>query len=296
VSDLLDETLEPVTHSPANDSADEDEPLEGPGEAADFDAQIHVDDLGASEGQAEDADQPEVLVRVLGVPTVDGFERLGRIETNIVTYLASHGGSVTKDQLVNAVWGGRLVSDQTLFNRIAKTRAVLGRYLPVRTKSSTTVRLDSGVGTDLAVLQRSLAEAATQSAGEAIENLSEALDLVRGVPFDSADFEWAHEQQFVADACETIEKATLRVVRLALELGEPAAAREAVTQGLRALPGNEPIYRARMEIEHALGNSDGVNNALRELTCVLAGAVDDGFACDPSPETFATHSRLTAPA
>lgn len=119
---------------------------------------------------------------------------------------------------------------------------------------------------------------------------------VSGVPFDGADFEWAHEQQFVSDACETIEAATLRVVRLALELGEPAAARDAITQGLRALPGNEPIYRARMEIEHALGNADGVNNALRELTCVLAGAVDDGFACEPSSETFAMHSRLTSPA
>ena len=193
------------------------------------------------------------------------------------------------------MWGGRLVSDQTLFNRIAKTRAFLGRYLPVRTKASTTVRLDPGVGTDLAVLQNSLAELATQSAGKAIKNLSEALDLIRGVPFDGSDFEWAHEHQFVADARETIEGATLQVAWLALELGEPAAAREAMTQGLRALPGNEPIYCARKEIEHALGNGDGVNNALRELTCVFAGAVDDGFACDPSPETFATHSRLMAP-
>jgi hypothetical protein len=81
-----------------------------------------------------------------------------------------------------------------------------------------------------------------------------------------ADFEWTHEQQFVADACETIETATLRVVRLAIELGEPAAARGAVIQGLRALPGNEPIYRAQMQIEHAVGNGYGVNNALRELT------------------------------
>ena len=295
LSDLLDETLEPVKAPPANDSSDEDESFDEADEADARNAQAPDDDLGASDGDTNDADQPDVLVRVLGVPAVDGFEHLGRIETNIVTYLASHGGSATKDQLVNVVWGGRLVSDQTLFNRIAKTRAVLGRYLPVRTKASTTVRLDPGVGTDLAVLQNSLAESATQSAGEAISNLSEALALIRGVPFDGADFEWAHEQQFVADACETIEAATIRVVRLALELGEPAAARDAVTQGLRALPGNEPIYRARMEIEHALGNADGVNNALREFTCVLAGAVDDGFACEPSPETFAMHSRLTSP-
>ena len=66
-----------------------------------------------------------------------------------------------------------------------------------------------------------------------------------------------------------------------------------MSQGPRALLGNEPIYRARMEIEHALGNADGANNALRELTSVLMSDVDDGFASEPSPETLAVHSRLT---
>ena len=67
------------------------------------------------------------------------------------------------------------------------------------------------------------------------------------------------------------------MVKLALELGDPASARQAICQGLRALPGNEPIYRARMQIEHALGNIDGVNSAMRELASVLLGAADDGF-------------------
>jgi len=102
-------------------------------------------------------------VRVLGLPTVDDFQQLGRIETNIVTYLASHGGSATMDQLINAVWGGRLVSDQTLFNRMAKARTVLCRYLPARTRGSSTADLDPGARTDSAKLQRSLASAATQS-------------------------------------------------------------------------------------------------------------------------------------
>ena len=113
------------------------------------------------------------------------------------------------------------------------------------------------------------------------------------LPFAGADFGWAQEQHFVVDACETIEAATLRVAAHALELGEPAAAREAVSQGLRAVLGNEPIYRARMEIEHALGNADGADNALRELTSVLIGAVDDGFASEPSSKTLAVHRRLT---
>ena len=66
-----------------------------------------------------------------------------------------------------------------------------------------------------------------------------------------------------------------------------------MSQGLRAFLGNEPVYRARMEIEHALGNADGANNALRELTSVLMGAVDDGVASEPSPETLAMHRWLT---
>ena len=50
-----------------------------------------------------------------------------------------------------------------------------------------------------------------------------------------------------------------------------------MSSGLHALSDNEPIHRARTENEHALGNAGGVNNALSELTCVLAGSVDDGF-------------------
>ena len=233
-------------------------------------------------------------MRVLGPPTVDGFPQLGRVETNIVTFLAVKEGSATKDQLVHAVWGGRLVSDQTLFNRVAKTRAVLGEYLPARTRSSVTIDLDRRVGTDLDVLVGALQNSVALSAVQAIASLTAALDLVRGVPFDGADFDWAHEQQFVADACETVEAATLRVVKLALELGDPASARQAICQGLRALPGNEPIYRARMQIEHALGNIDGVNGALRELTSVLLGAADDGFEFEPSAETIDLHRRLSA--
>jgi hypothetical protein len=49
-----------------------------------------------------------------------------------------------------------------------------------------------------------------------------------------------------------------------------------------------------MQIEHALGNVDGVNGAMRELTSVLLGAADDGFEFDPSPETIDLHRRLSA--
>lgn len=100
---------------------------------------------------------------------------------------------------------------------------------------------------------------------------------------------------FVAYVCETMEAAALLVVRLALELGEPAGAKGG-DRWLRAFPGSEPTYRAGMEIEHAVGNADGVNNALRELSCVLAGAVDDGFACEPSAESSVMRDPLNGEA
>ena len=107
------------------------------------------------------------------------------------------------------------------------------------------------------------------------------LDLVDGVPFDSAEYEWAFETQDHATACETVEAAALRCADISMNLGDLAAARHAICQGLRALPMNEPLYRARMRIEAASGNPDGVRRALGELTTALSASAP---GIDPPPE------------
>ena len=241
-----------------------------------------ADDLGDDDDW--EIPDPEVLVRVLGAPEVVG-STLGRIETSIVAYLACHGGRRRDEQVINAVWNGRAVEPKTLWNKISKIRAVLGPDLvPPRLPNSPNVVLSERVMTDLDVLDRLHSRSADVAEAEALHLLLRGLDLIDGVPFDSAEYDWSFETQDHATACETVEAATLRCVEIAMNLGDLVAARHAVGQGLRALPMNEPLYRARMRVEAAAGNPDGVRQALSELTSAI-GASCDGVPAQPEAET-----------
>ena len=290
VSDLLDEASEPYTPPPAvpvEIHAEDGCDLDGlsPG-AVETDADLGEDDDW-------EFPEPAVLVRVLGAPEVIGVT-LGRIETSIVTYLAGHGGRRRDEQVINAVWNGRAVEPKTLWNKISKIRSVLGAdVVPPRLPNSPDVVLSDQVMTDLEVVARLHARAAEVSESEGLRLLMHGLDLIDGVPFDSAEYEWSFETQDHALACETVEAATLRCVEIAMNLGDFDSARHAVTQGLRALPMNEPLYRARMRIEAASGNPNGVRQALGELGAALdSSGVGDASALDI--ETRLLASELTA--
>jgi DNA-binding SARP family transcriptional activator len=282
VSDLLDEAAEPYI-PPSAESTAEEKPPSG--------SDVLVDDLGDGEDDWTFPD-PAVLVRVLGAPEVIGVT-LGRIETSIVAYLACHGGKRRDEQVINAVWNGRAVETKTLWNRISKIRAVLGpEIVPARLPNSSNVVLSDGVMTDLGVLARVHARAQHISEAEALQLLLRGLDLIDGVPFDSPEYDWSFETQDHATACETVEAATLHCIDIAMNLGDLNAARHAVTQGLRALPLNEPLYRARMRIEIASGNPEGARRALSELTSALGDASRTAEAA-PEAETLRLVRELT---
>ena len=63
---------------------------------------------------------------MVGPPDVPAFPALGRMDLNVVAFLACAGGSTTVDQLTDAVWGGRLVEKETVWNRMSKVRAIVG--------------------------------------------------------------------------------------------------------------------------------------------------------------------------
>ncbi len=111
------------------------------------------------------------------------------------------------------------------------------------------------------------------------------LELVQGVPFDFPDYDWSYESQHHAEACELIESAALRCSMSALDLGDIAAARATVALGLRALPLNEPLYRARMRVEWAAGNPDGVRRSLVELRAAPSACSDGTMDLEPERST-----------
>lgn len=249
------------------DSVDGDEE-DGVGEARTLD-----DDLGEDDEWEPPA--PEVLVRVLGPPRVDGHPNLGRLDVSLVAFLACNGGQATEDQVVNAVWGGRAIEKVTLWNRISKARVSLGAALPAREQGASAVRLADGVLTDLSVMKAFAARAEEVSSGEAIDLLLRATALIEGTPFDAQGYDWSYEHQFNAEACEAIESVCVRLAELALEHGDLSAARSAIGRGLRALPLNEPLYRWRMRAEAQAGNLGGVRAAFEELQSRLSDLDDE---------------------
>ncbi len=282
VDDLLDEATEPFEYVDREPIADAETGADAAVAAAEPD--VRVLDLGEDDGW--EMPQPRVLVRVLGAPEIVGYPQLGRIETSILAYLACHRGQRTAEQIVNAVWNGRLVESKTLWNKISKIRAALGPDLvPARQPNSAKVVVADGVMSDLDVLRTLANRAAEASAAEAVALLLRGLEFVDGVPFDSPDYEWAYESQHYAEACELIETVALRCARLALELGDVPAARTAVTGGLRAMPANEPLYRERMRTEAAAGSPEGVRRTLAELRCVLAEYGSGSVPVEPDGAT-----------
>ena len=282
VDDLLDEATEPLEQV-------DREPIayaETGEDAVAAEPELQVPDLGEDDGW--EMPVPTVLVRVLGAPEVVGFPQMGRIETSILAYLACHRGQRTAEQIVNAVWNGRLVESKTLWNKISKIRAALGPDLvPARQPNSAKVVVAAGVMSDLDMLRTLADRAAEASTAEALALLLRGLELVDGVPFDSPDYEWAYETQQHAGACELVERVAVRCARLALELGDITSARTAVAAGLRAVPLNEPLYRERMRVESAAGSPEGVRRTLADLRNALS---DPGAGSDPvEPDSATLH-------
>jgi hypothetical protein len=175
---------------------------------------------------------------------------------------------------------------------MSKVRAIVGDLLPRREQGSSVVGLGAAVGTDVGHFAAVVEYSNHVSTTEAIETLTEALQLVRGVPFDAAGYDWAHQRQHFTRACELVEAAGLRLAEIALDVGDIATARFAVGQALCALPANEPLYRCRMQIEAAANNLQGVRSAYNELLITLDDW-GDGLDAEPSTTTADLFLQLT---
>jgi len=239
--------------------------------------------------------RPRLLVKVLGRPHVPDRPDLGRRETVLAAYLACHDGPATTSGVQDAIWNGRAVESKTLWNLIARTRRALGSFedgtpvMPQADRIKGTITLGPGATSDLTVLRTSYDQAVESSSAEAIPLLRDALDLIEGPPFDAPGYDWAHHtHQYVAEASALIEQAAALLAKLAQADGNTELARYALVQGLRALPGNEVLYRQRMQLEHEAGNLPAVHAAYVELLSYLAD-----LEAEPSESTIDLHGRLT---
>jgi DNA-binding SARP family transcriptional activator len=293
---MIEEALDDATESPT--IAPIEPEAESASAAVTSNGDGHLDTATIapeSESLGEDDERelphPELLVRVLGPPRVDGADRLPPMDVNILAFLACRRASATADQIINAVWNGRAVGMPTFWNHITKIRSVIGTQMPARAQGDQ-IGLADEVMSDLGILEACIAWAQEEASGRAIELLAHGLGLIEGVPFDLPGYDWAFDHQYHAQASAAVETAALRLVDLALKAGQPDVARCAIEQGLRALPANEPLYRARMRMEADAGNHAGVRQAYAELTRQLDDLSGGTGGFDPSDQTTTLLTKL----
>lgn len=233
---------------------------------------------------------PDLFVRLIGKPRIDGVSGLSTLATSVVAYLATRGGEVPTDELMDAVWNGEAIERKTLHNHLSNIRAKIGDRLPPISKSTAMLHLDGYVLTDLQLLRHLYEQAQSASSGEAMQLLRQGLDLVGGTPFNDRHYDWSQMGQHRAEADGLIERVALTLVDLTVEAGDYDAARAAIISGLRGVPMSEALYRARMYVEAASGDLHAVKKAYTELTHLLDNMIA-GF--EPSDDTTVLFDHLT---
>ncbi len=237
--------------------------------------------------------KPELIVQVLGVPSIPSRPGIGRRELILTVLLACRGGTLAASAAQDALWSGKPVEPKTVWNLVTSTRRALGDLddgspvMPAADRARGTLRLDPRVTTDLQVLRRDLEVASELCSTRAIAVLGEALDRIEGPPFDADGYDWAHRDQDVTDAARVIVQGVNQLVELALDAGQHDLARHGISRGLRALPGDEHLYRLRMRLEAHAGNATGVIAAHDELCRHLTD-----LDTSPSSATTALYNEL----
>lgn len=144
------------------------------------------------------------------------------------------------------------------------------------------------MGVDSDWLETALATATMHATDDVIEELAAALSTVRGVPFEGAGagYEWAHTEGLIARIEAVAADAALLLAEWFLDHRDTARTLWAAAQGLRASPGDERLFRARMRAHDLTGNPAGVESVMEEL-CHVVEALEPttNSTRRPSPST-----------
>jgi hypothetical protein len=150
-------------------------------------------------------------------------------------------------------------------------------YFP-RTSDAGSNRLHPAVRTDWSLWLELVGDDVTTAP---LHRLMEALDLVRGRPFDSVrerHYTWAEplRQDMVAGVVDVAHE----VVRRALLVPDFATARRASVVGRIVDPVNELVWRDALRVEYVAGNRESQGRLVAQLY-----AMADDLETDLEPET-----------
>ncbi len=240
-----------------------------------------------------------VEVRVLGPVHVAGIDRRfpARKCVELVTYLAFHRQGVEADVLMEALWPEQAPNSRRLSQLVSRARLTLGDdpdgipYVPYVTDGL--YRISSHLQTDLDTFIQRIRAAEATSAGERLDHLHAALDLVQAAPFSGvgSGYAWAHTEGIGTHAIVAVDNTAHQLADLALDAGQLDLAEWAARRGLIATYACEACYRNLMRIAIAQQNPVALEAIYTEL--LTAVDADDGpdAATWLEPETVELYER-----
>jgi DNA-binding SARP family transcriptional activator len=248
------------------------------------------------------ADKTEALVhvRLLGPVEITWQNKAPKRQVGeFVSYLAAHPRLVTSEEARLALWPASADDEHfgerapaTYWALTTRARGALGEDregnpLIIR-EANDALRLSRTVGCDWLEFQRLVARA-RRDPEDAANDLTAALRLVRGRPFQGSVFPWVEVERLDGVMEAAVGDAAADLAQLALEAGDLDTARFAVAQGLLAVPHAEALVRWSMRIAAAAGDRAGVERAWRDAQRIATEFDPIGV---PEPETAELYQSL----
>lgn len=193
----------------------------------------------------------EPVIRVLGQVEVHGPGLSMTSQQQAVVAMLGIRGPCSRDQLIDGIWAGRLVSESRFANLLAEIRATIGRGRLIQNPDGRYELLDVAVDAerfaDLVepVLAPSRAPLDPSEVLDALDRLELAIGLIDGPVFESdhrrfwgwLDDGYSHRHELE----QMVVAAGLRAAVLSLGIHQPQRARWACERCLVAVPHDERL-------------------------------------------------------
>jgi hypothetical protein len=240
---------------------------------------------------AEPFSDRTVVVKVLGVVEVDGWlaPPQRKVLTELACYLALHPHrSISGDKLRATLWpdaeATTEASAKSLRNYMSELRRALGNDL-VPSAHGGGYSLSAAVQSDWAQFQSRV----EQSHAEGLEEYEEAnwlywaLSLVRGRPFENANYGWVFSELLVSEFEVAIIEASRRLTTICFGPGDWPKALQAARMGLVACPSEFSLWEMALVVAEQMGQ-DEFDRTWRDAQAILG---DDAIELQPLVDRIA---------
>jgi nucleoid-associated protein YgaU len=229
---------------------------------------------------------PERVVRLLGPFEVDGLPTPETSTWDLLAFLAVHREGVTAETLARDC-GQDAEQTAALVAGISDALGCDDNDRPLLTVDDDgRHRLSNDVACDIDRLHELARRLSQMPPATQAQRLTDALELVRGIPFQGAGG-WAHAEGMVTATTALVSDLAHRLATLVMTFGDLERASWAVDQGLLANPGCELLYRDRMRIADARGDHALLDTLMHEVR--RQAEAEHGWV---TPETLQLYERL----